>query len=58
MKSINQQLDYRIKDTYLICEDKIFTLIMLVVVEADILMLPPDRILAVDDYKCGMFLGP
>lgn len=32
------------KDTYLICEDEIFTLIMLVVVEVDVLMLPPNKI--------------
>lgn len=37
------------KDSYLTCEDKIFTLITLKVVEANALMLPPDEIL--DDRK-------
>jgi len=34
------------------CEDEIFTLIMLVVVGADVLMLPPDEIL---DRKIAFF---
>ena len=35
------------KNTYLTCEDEIFTLIMLKVVEADALILPLDEILVV-----------
>jgi len=33
------------KNTYLRCEDEIFTLIMLAVVGANVLMLPPTEIL-------------
>jgi len=36
---------YKLKDTYLSCEDEIFSLISLMVVEEDALILPSDEIL-------------